>query len=476
MANVSSNWQDFLDLGLVNRLTRPLHQPGMMKMAMSQRIINRCDRFLNRLPLLSQQIQRWGNTNINTSDAVPIIYAQPVSLAKEQGLGTREHNLQSTVSQNQPSVPIIQRKVDSSQALTVQTDNKTIAFQNSTDLSSSNFSDEATPSLPLETEINQTSTSDSEIPIVSPQSISEELAKTSEMPLPAKFIDSITPSANPSQLNANTPSPSSQDEMTTINQTSTSDSEIPIVSPQSISEELPEGGEMPLFQEFTNTSQQPLAIIQTKPQNSSRSPSSLPVVNPVTSLASPKQTQPDNYSSEKSSSIKYKNLVTPISSTNLPVVTAQPLNAQINLTQEEISFAINLPNYQNQSLHISNPRINQNNNNQSISSLPIVPITYPNNFTSKPQFLPLYVANNSPSTNSINHQPNLLQQNPTLSNTNSSSSPRIFASPSSPTETSVSTMANQSNSKINVDAIANQVERKLMRRLVIESERRGKMR
>lgn len=60
MANSLSNWQDSLNEGLVNRLTRPLRQPGMMKMAMGERIINRCDRFLNRLPLLSQQMQRWG--------------------------------------------------------------------------------------------------------------------------------------------------------------------------------------------------------------------------------------------------------------------------------------------------------------------------------------------------------------------------------------------------------------------------------
>ena len=108
MANVSSNWQDSLDRGLVNRLTRPLRQPGMMKMAMSQRIINRCDRFLNRLPLLSQQIQRWGNTKTLSSDSVPIVYAQPISLAKEQGIGIGE-----TVSKNHSSISIIQRKIDS---------------------------------------------------------------------------------------------------------------------------------------------------------------------------------------------------------------------------------------------------------------------------------------------------------------------------------------------------------------------------
>ncbi|MFK0735057.1 MAG: hypothetical protein ACFKPT_30940 [Gloeotrichia echinulata GP01] len=45
MANSLSNWQDSLDDGLVNRLHRPLRQPGMMNLAMGQRIMNRCDRF-----------------------------------------------------------------------------------------------------------------------------------------------------------------------------------------------------------------------------------------------------------------------------------------------------------------------------------------------------------------------------------------------------------------------------------------------
>ncbi|NJL79230.1 MAG: hypothetical protein HC917_10935 [Richelia sp. SM2_1_7] len=126
MHNISSNWQDSLNQKLVNRLNRPLHQPGMIKMAMSQRMINRCDRLLNRLPLLSQQMQRWGNTNTTTPDAVPIVYAQPLSLTNERGTESREQNFQPNFSQNQPSVPLIQRKIDSSQPLVIKPDNSTV--------------------------------------------------------------------------------------------------------------------------------------------------------------------------------------------------------------------------------------------------------------------------------------------------------------------------------------------------------------
>ncbi|NES84906.1 MAG: hypothetical protein F6K10_27780, partial [Moorea sp. SIO2B7] len=280
MANGSSNWQDALNQELVNRLTRPLRQPGMMKMGMSKRIINRCDRFLNRLPLLSQQMQRWGNTKTLSSDDVPIVYAQPISSAKEQGIEKREDNSQLIISQNQPSVPPIQRKVDSSQSLAIKPVNNTIVSENKTDLSSSNASDEITPSLVLETHINQTyispsestselnintpsptiegeiininqaSISSSEIPLVSPQPISEGISQTTEMPLQGKLSNRETSSTNPSPLNLETPS--SNEEIKNFNQASISSSEIPLVSPQPISEGISQTTEMPLQGKLSN--------------------------------------------------------------------------------------------------------------------------------------------------------------------------------------------------------------------------------
>jgi hypothetical protein len=53
--------------------------------------------------------------------------------------------------------------------------------------------------------------------------------------------------------------------------------------------------------------------------------------------------------------------------------------------------------------------------------------------------------------------------------------PKVFAASSPPTETRISPMQT-TPPKINLEAIANQVERKIMRRLVIESERRGQKR
>ncbi len=510
MANLSSNWQDSLNQELVNQLTRPLRQSGMIKMAMSQRIINRCDRFLNRLPLLNQQMQRWGNTNALSSDDVPIVYAQPVSSAQEGARASRDQNVQPTVAQNNPSVPLIQRKVDSSQTSPVQIQNAESSppsalthpyplpggesgrtgFHSPPELTSdpaelqAKFSDSQTTSVnPSQinpnprshsdevTVINQTATSDSEMPLVSPQTISEKLESTEKMPLQAKFNESQTTSANPSQINSNPRSHT--DEENIINQTVTSDSEIPVVSPRIISERLTKNEEMSSVLEFTSNSQQPLPIIQAKQQNSSRSPSSFPIVNPSNTLVNPKSTQQDNYNPEKSSSIKYKKSNVEFPAQEFPIVTVQPLTSPINLTKEEVR---NMPNDRNQFSNIAKSQINQSNSYQNIAPLPIVPVSAQVNSSSQTRSSPLPLANNTPLSNSISQKPNLSNQNSRGSNTTNfaASPPKIFASPSPPTQTFVSAMETQP--KIDLDAITSQVEKKIMRRLVIESERRGKIR
>ncbi|MEA5622910.1 hypothetical protein [Nostoc sp. UHCC 0251] len=520
MANLS-NWQDSLDKGLVNRLHRPLRQPGMMKMAMGQRIINRCDRFLNRLPLLNQQMQRWGNTNTLSSESMPIVYAQPVSLAKEQAVENRVHNL-PTVSQVEPSANIIQRKLDSSQFLPIIIANNTNPVQNITDLSSSDFANETTQSLALKTQINKTSISSPEIPVVSSQPIGEQFPKAAEMTL-GDLTGSQTSLPNITESNLNHPSQPIVDktsifsseipvvlsqpigeqfpktaEMTLgdltgsqtyllnstesnlnhpsqpiVDKTSIFSSKIPVVLSQPIAEQLPKTAETLLSQKFTSLPDTTLPIIQAKLQNYAISQPSLPIVNDLNNLAGQQQTQADNETSNLSS-IKHE-------SKKLPIVTAQPLTPQVDLTKKEISFAINSPTYQSQpatSLNtqpftISTSQINQNNHKQNISSLPVVSVTSVSNPSLKPQSLPLPGAKTTPSSRSNSQQSNLSNHN-SISNMDSSSPPRTFTSSVSSIETSVSPIATQSN--IDVDAIANQVERKLMRRLVIESERRGKNR
>ena len=418
MTNVSSNWQDSINHMLVNRLIRPLHQPGVMKMAMGQQIISRSDRFLNRVPLLTQQMQRWGNTNSLSYDPVPIVYAQPILSSKEQDIGTGKDNvLMSNLPKNQPSVPIVQGKEG-------------------------------------EKIINSTTVAD--IPVVSPQPISEELVNSSSMPLQAKFIEPQNSSATGVEPNV---------------QTSIFSSDIPVVSPQLISEKFVNSSSMPLAEELTTRSELPLPIIQAKKQNSDLSSSSLPMVNPLNAFGSLKQPQKDINYSTKRKSIKPINLKSQSSFNNLPIVTTQPLISQVNFTEKKIPMSRDSPNSQNTSFHISKSEIPPSNRHQMIYPL-ITPITSPMN--SQLQSQPLPLATNTSNSNTIGQEHNNSKQTGIKTNTNSFSSPRLLANPAPKTETYVSPMANGLNSKIDVDAIANKVERKIMRRLVIESERRGK--
>ncbi|MFN6517026.1 MAG: hypothetical protein RMY29_021290 [Nostoc sp. CreGUA01] len=531
MVNSLSNWQDALNYDLVNRLTRPLRQPGMMKMGMSRRIINRCDRFLNRLPLLNQQMQRWGNTNTLSSEPVPIVYAQPISLAKEQQLENKVDNSQPILSQVQPGGNIIQRKLDSSQSLPIRTVSNTTANINNTNFSNSNLANETNQFL------NPIYISDSEIPVVSPLTNSEEFPKTAEVEL-AAFTESPISPLTITELNFNHPS------QHILDATSISASEIPVVSPLLISEEFPKTAEMelaaftespispatitelnlnhpsqhifdatsisaseirvvsplPISEEFPKTAEIELAGLTNLPissinqtqlnlNHSSKSDSAIPIVSsqPISDKALPiVQAKLQNYSQSSLTTVNNlnmlveqptqsnsyaENLISQIYSQELPIVPVQALKSQNNLTNKEISNSIS-PSYQNQNvtiintqpINISDSQINQTNNQQNISSLPLVSVSSSNNPSLKPQSLPLPLAKTTPSSKSNSQQPN-------LSNRNSTSNP----SSSSSTETSVSPIATR-NVDIDVNAIASQVERKLMRKLVIESERRGKNR
>ena len=152
-------------------------------------------------------------------------------------------------------------------------------------------------------------------------------------------------------------------------------------------------------------------------------------------------------------------------------MTVQPLTIQNNLTQEQVR---NTANYQSQAVNSSKSSNNQNNSYQNLAPLPIVKVTPPVNSSTQTRSFPLPLANNSSGANSTSQKPNQANQNSIVSNSNAVSSPRIIASSSPPTQTYVSPMKTQP--KIDLDAISSKVERKIMRRLVIEKERRGKIR
>lgn len=449
MENAFPNWQDSLDIRLVNRLHRPLRQPGLMKMAMGQNIINRCDRFLNRLPLLSQQMQRWGNTSITNSDSVPIVYAQPIPTKKQQGIGTN-------LAEQQSPIPVIQRKVNSAASSHVSND------INSYLTSQSQITD-------TQAQINKTSTFSTEIPIVLPQILYGKLLNTSAIPL---SLDTQSSSNNQieqknNQIESINLANNSFSDGTSHNQPDISSPNIPVVSSQIINEQLLNTSE-PLFSHEVISSRDNQNY---QPSNQNIKPLNLIKNNAIN-----------------------QNKQTDTSSTDIPIVPPQIISQNTLLQESLTTSQKRLPRIQIQqqiqqqsfpapssSTPIVNPsntvaivttqivrdRDSSKENRQNINSLPIVStLPHPNS-----QLLPLSLVKVSTPSTHINPQTN-------LPNTNSSPSSKIITNSELTKQTSNFTTTNPTNqsSNIDIDTIATQVERKIMRRLVIESERRGKIR
>ena len=69
--------QDYLDLKLIHRLLRPIERPGVINTDMGWKIVRRAQQFTNRLPLLAHLTQRWHPKIGFHGDQIPIVYAQP---------------------------------------------------------------------------------------------------------------------------------------------------------------------------------------------------------------------------------------------------------------------------------------------------------------------------------------------------------------------------------------------------------------
>lgn len=73
----TQTWQDYLDPPLVQRLWRPVTQPGAMDGRMVEGLFHRYYHFLPPGPLLQQALQRQTHLPQPEPAAVPIVYAQP---------------------------------------------------------------------------------------------------------------------------------------------------------------------------------------------------------------------------------------------------------------------------------------------------------------------------------------------------------------------------------------------------------------
>jgi hypothetical protein len=107
-------WQDSLDLRLMQRLLRRLEQPGILKAQISNGILNRTERFAQHLSFGQQLAQRYrGAVSASTND-IPIVYAQPLLVNHSATSDTPSANAQPTPSSQRT---VIQAKFVSSSPL-----------------------------------------------------------------------------------------------------------------------------------------------------------------------------------------------------------------------------------------------------------------------------------------------------------------------------------------------------------------------
>ncbi len=72
-------WQDSLDPKLTQRLMRPLNQPGVIGTQLAESILLRLQGMTNHLPVAQQLLQRLHWTKQQSPEPLPIVHAQPLS-------------------------------------------------------------------------------------------------------------------------------------------------------------------------------------------------------------------------------------------------------------------------------------------------------------------------------------------------------------------------------------------------------------
>ncbi|MDD1417712.1 hypothetical protein MEO40_00865 [Dolichospermum sp. ST_sed1] len=429
-------WQQSLDPKLVRRLNNPLMKQGVINGRMARRIIERSPDILEKLPLLAQQMQRWSTTIDLESESTPIVYVQH----QEQRSQAVE---QQTINPNFASP-------HSSQG------NKQVLIVNA-------------KSIPVDMTLSH---QDQTTPLVNQRSQSTELTVTPDNSLPNLPNNiSSTPSESAIQRKIAT-----SDILPIVN----------INSEQSSS--LNENPQIPLVQQLTP----PISNIE----------------KPLVNLASQISSTSEGVSTNTNNKISPSTSVIPIIDSSVSKIQPKLENSVVVYSQPiRPKLAANEPMLLIEEFKRNNPSVVTNGNKgvekitqstvaNAQSKLPVVKI---NSEPSLPEFESL-VLSTSPSakkkastlnSSQLTPQMNLVtttnynitsSPDETLISNNIASNQGIMASTPSPN--SQPPKVNQINQtsiagvsrppQIDVDALADKVERKIMRRLVVESERRGK--
>ncbi|KST68642.1 hypothetical protein [Mastigocoleus testarum] len=445
-------WQNAINPQLKQRLIHPLSQPGVINFDMATKVLMRSQQFNNRNPLLKNP--RWSVKKKLQTNKTPIVYAQPsLNNQEENSLAISPNTSSSANTSGQSSSgkssssaittvkaekinsvppikssisqPIIQRKIDTSSQSNIT------SLSNTESYAEERYSSE----LPLvESELKNPKSVVSERPVVS-------LPFNQDNPLSQENISKIN--SNPIDESQTTKS----SELTVVKQG--------LKNPESIIIDPSNKDSINLVNVNHIDDNQRNKSQTAKPYNE------LPLVTGEIS--------------------NYEQLQKSIYKPSLPIIYPHKIN-NISLTQENNrnkqlqSNNVSSKSQQNNNIPLVKP---QNNVNIYSSSSPKESLVVLETPKQQPQqnFTPLVF----PQTNSERKSepivdPNIYQQ--IQQHNNNQNSPN--SSQTSATIVNQWLVNNQSSQKpennqpkIDINTITNQVERKLKRKLMVESERRG---
>lgn len=106
-----TNWQDGLDQKFQVRLMRPLEKPGLINTSkLAGTIISRSHRLSARLPLLAQMDRRWSSVTAQSANHLPLVYAHPLPSPDKNWEKVNLSETSSIPKVHRKEVPIIQAK------------------------------------------------------------------------------------------------------------------------------------------------------------------------------------------------------------------------------------------------------------------------------------------------------------------------------------------------------------------------------
>ena len=497
-------WQNAINPQLEKRLISPLSQPGVINFDMATKVLLRTQQFNNRNPLLKNP--RWSTKkNLNTNNT-PIVYAQPsLNNQEENSLAISPNTSSSPNTSDKSSLdelsssrvavkaekinslppikssiaqPIIQRKVDTSSS-----------SNNITSLSNTqpNIKEEYNSELPLvEPEFKNLDSVNSQKPVISQPLIQENpsnqeninkinvtqtnessIAKPSELPLLKTELnnsESVFTQKPAIYQPLNQQNPSNQENINKINSNPINQSQTAKLS------------ELPLVKPELNNSE---SIIT---QSSKKDITNLININSINDNQRGKLEE-KNTSDLPKVTIEIstdKQLQNNIDKPNLPIIyphtrTNIDLIKENNINKKLQSNSLSSKNQKNSNIPVVTPIVKPENT-PSLPKEPLVVLETPKQQTQQ-NFTPLvYPQNNSQGksesiidSNAYQHiqHHNNNQNNPNSSQTSVTAVNQWLMN----NQTSQKPENNQP--KIDINAITNQVERKLKRKFVVETERRG---